>query len=83
MKYYTLNPIGQAALTAKILDICSQHIGIKPAAFFEDAEDARNDISVTGGQSFEIHKRLTDSGNPVVLDVQPEWFDTQELEEEN
>ena len=77
--YYTLNALGQAAVTAAILDICSQHEGIKPSAFFEDAEDARNDIFGSGGQSFEIHKGLTDSGNPVVVDVQPEWFDTQEI----
>ena len=77
MTTYTLNATGQAAVTAAILDICSQHKGIKPSAFFEDAEDAQNEI-YGRGKLFEIHKGLTDTGNPVVVDVQPEWFDERE-----
>jgi len=78
---YRLNAIGKAAVTKKVLEICSKKENIYPDAFFEDAEDARNDIYGSGGQAFEIHWTLTDSRNPVVVDVWPEWFDEQILEE--
>ena len=81
MIYYTLNTIGQAAVTKEILEICSKKQNIYPDAFFEDAENARNDIYGSGGQAFEICWTLTDSRNPVVVDVQPEWFDEQILED--
>ena len=81
MIYYRLNAIGQAAVTKEVLEICSKKQTIYPDAFFEDAENARNDIYGSGGQAFEICWTLTDSRNPVVVDVQPEWFDEQILED--
>jgi len=83
MKIYKLNELGQKAVTHKVLEICSQHEGIKPDAFFNDAEDAVNDGNETGQGSFEIHRQFTDSKNPVVVDVYSEWFDTQEIDDDD
>jgi hypothetical protein len=75
MKYYTLNPLGQAEVTRAVMDACSQHAGINPSAFFKDAEEAMN--SNGDYQNFEIGRRYTDSKNPELVDVLPEWFDSE------
>ena len=80
MKYYTLNEVGQAAVTAIVLDLCSQHKDIKPSAFFEDAENAMNDIFGSGSNHFEINHLYTDTKRPELVDVQPEWFDAKDAE---
>lgn len=80
MNFHLLNKIGQAAVTAKILSICSQHDGIVPSAFFEDAEDAMNNTN--GAHThFEVSWQYTDSKNPVLVDVSAEWFDCYAVDE--
>ena len=74
MTHYTLNQAGKEAISAVILDCCNSHAGVEPSAFFQDAEDAMDEIHGRG-RSFEIHSLLTISKRPEVVDVDPNWFD--------
>ncbi len=76
MKNYTLNTQGQAAITKEVLDVCSQHDGIKPEAFFEDAERSISE----GGSYMEIGAHYTDSGNPFLVGLSESWFDAKEVD---
>lgn len=66
--YQTLNKHGQAAVCGIIATQCKE--GVNAVAFFDDAEQARND----GRDDFEIGGQYTDDGRPVSVGLRDEWF---------
>ena len=80
-KIYTLNPLGQEELSKKIAAIANGQRTLNPEAWFEDAENQACDFDGGYSATIEVCQFKTGSGRPEVIDLEPEWFDVQEIED--
>lgn len=73
---FTLNEAGQKELLAEILEAASEKL-INPTAYFEDAENDASRWNSGEDASIEISKLHTKSGNPEIIQLKKEWFDSE------
>lgn len=73
---FTLNEKGQKELLAEILEVANEKL-INPMAYFENAESDADGWNSGEDASIEINKKFTMSGNPEIIELKKEWFDSE------
>ncbi len=73
---FTLNEAGQKALLAEIQGLTNDTL-TNPQAYFEDAENDASRWNSGEDASIEINKIYTLSGNPEIISLKKEWFDSE------